>query len=539
MKFILLLFILISCGVYKGAGNSFVLSSEIGVSSKEVRLCGLNFSSLSFPVKNFTTKKIYLSDDSDIGFILPNSFESSEIRTNKELSLPFKNPILPDIPIVEIGKEFPCAKLENYHERFKSYEGEIITSVVTMVPSQLGLTFKNLQTAQSKRTPPPAQVSFSTYEHLIIYDSQYTSDVFELGAYEQSKNIKTKMISINQLPGYNATESTPIDCQGDYLKECYHYWGDEIEGVSQRAIPSLKGFHRETKIWETYDRVSFIPGLIRAYLRFAKREYGIKSALLVGSGYQIPGMYSTKNHYSYTTIPSAAPMRAKLGTDLFYMVIDKPLDIPKEVHAKKVNPNLWTCELKEFPFTRSLKNWCEEDEKRYWPDLALTAYRWSPFYPQARITNMNLSSSSFSELELNDLISVGRLVTQEDTLGHKDDVISDYLEKIKRWDRELPLMKNNSILSIGGNLSDYWIFTKDEVDAFRETYGSSSEYYISESFVGSDKCSNCSHKTGEDMFSDLWSRSSNLVAMQLNGHGGHRGVQAPYSGTNEDNLVPS
>ena len=417
-------------------------------------------------------------------------------------------------------------------------------------------------------------------DFIIFYDDQYEADVTKLRNAHTKIGYHPLMIKISQLPGYRAQDPVPAECAGDFMAECYHVYGAKAVGLSQGAVAATKGMVNNFPISQkTYSKIPYVPGLIRAAMRSYKKHYHLKGVMLVGNPDKIPGIYTKVDGYAsfpWSSNPDENDFN-KLHTDLYYMLPDLALT-PTGMFSHEMNsPLYWMCEDKTGK--RTFRVWCNSDEVRAYPDPPLAVLKWPSYVPNSRvleIKNNDCSSSSsapiatgtgtgvgtgsgsitttttttttttatscsgtaavlndqnLKKITLKDIIPVGRIVTHEDLTGIHDQIVSNYADKMLRWDRELPEMTGNSIESNGGSTSDDWIFLEEDLTQFRATYGTSSSIYASEFFLPLSKCLGlCQYKTGELIHQEL--RQKNRVAFVINGHGGYIGVQAPFANGN-------
>ncbi|MFZ4714327.1 MAG: C25 family cysteine peptidase [Bacteriovoracaceae bacterium] len=517
----------------------------MAVSPSAVTVCGVTFEEPRYNTNNSEFKvvtKFAKLPLSKLRFPLPDRIELadsgniSKVRSANITNLATFNyvpskPLFPDIPITKDGiTPKMCDELKAYHKEYLArgpasinLSSHVLQNTLSKMNEQKVIENKLLAKVDDRVARPDAT------RVLIIYDDLYHDEAIELATLKTSLGFRARAVAISSLPGYDAKAPVPADCQGEFYSECYHTWGDPVSGVSQLAVPSLKGFHSQTKIYEQYAKVSYIPGLIRAYIRSAKRSNPLDGVILIGNDKVITpfSITTTKNgHYESTSDISMG----HLHTDLFYMFPDLPLTASTKLNHTQISPFMWSCRDPQNKI--NIRYWCNDDENRHWVTPALSAYRFSPFVPSSRIFSPKYAfgSTFFQNIDPKTVIPVGRIPTQEKILGHKDQAIESYVAKIRRWHKELPNMKNNSIVSHGGSTSDTWIFELADTTGFKATYGANSKIYASEFFVNMSKCPGCVYKSGPAIMNELGDK--NRVALLINGHGGHSGVQAPYANGN-------
>lgn len=464
-----------------------------------------------------------------------------------------KNPIFPSIPILPRENEKDvCPSLVKYHQQFQKLmrAGPVKSSKILNV--NRGVATLNLPELRkqivaeavkvekiSQQPVPP--VSPREVNLIIFYDDEYESDVAKLSDAHIQLGYKPLMLKISQLPGYQANDPIPAECAGEFLSECYHLYGAPAIGVSQNAVAATKGIANNLPITQAYSKLPYVPGLIRAATRAYKKQYNLKGIVLVGNPEKIPGFYTIMDGYGtfpYDWENEDENNFNKLHTDLYYMLPDLVLTPTGKFSHDGINPGLWMCQNGSTG-VRTFRYWCLNDEARAWPTPPLSVLKWPSAAAGSRILQMKnnpnsaaiLAEEDLQRIALKDIIPVGRIVTHENLTGVHDEVVSNYADKMLRWNRELPSMTGNSIQSNGGSTSDTWIFLDADLTQFRATYGNNSAIYASEFFLSLPKCQGfCQYKTGSLIQEEL--RSRNRVAFHLNGHGGHVGVQAPYANGN-------
>lgn len=490
-------------------------------------------------------------------------------QVNTTLNLP----IMPDVPILPPAEQQKlCPVIQKYADSFlqlnlkdlliTNYQkvssvfelqrrGNFINlGMKTGYQTAIAQSFQQTQLAQSKMatlvdTQYTAARTRPVYDFLIIYQNGYETEMSDLVSFYNNRKIRTLAVSVEQLPGYNPDAAVPAECSGEFAKECYHTWGDAIQGTSQLAVPSLPGFHGTRPIFQKYNRVSYIPGLIRAYIRALKKQNPLRGVLLVGNPQTIPPFNSNTTRYYYDGVPynyntySAFPSE-KLFTDLFYTIPEVPLVLDTTVSNHLImSGGLWSCRNIQSSAI-ALRYWCNDNEWRAWGTPPLRDYRQPAHVPQGRILTPKyaFNDAYWSTIGLESIVPVGRIVTQDRFFNGKDPVVGRYINKLKRWYAEMPSMLNNSINSNGGSTSDSWIFSKDDIDQFQTTFGTNSKIYSSEFFVSGWQCAGrCTYKNGPQIMDEL--SAKNHVAFFLNGHGGHTAIQAPFGNGNVDSAYLS
>lgn len=542
---------------------------SLQLETQVIQYCGLNFDSLevssSHPgvlvyQKMVTNKKLPFAYPvpAAIGVTHPSTATvlSKAKRTAVDLvvnQIQLKNPIFPSIPILpqENEKEV-CPKLVKYHQQFQKImkAGQIRSSKILNL--NRGLATLNLPElskqiiAESSKVEKLAQqsippVSPREVNFLIFYDDEYESDVEKLSNAHDQLGYKPMMLKISQLPGYQANDPIPAECAGEYLSECYHVYGAPTVGVSQNAVAATKGIVNHLPISQGYSKLPYVPGLIRAATRAYQKQFNLKGILLVGNPEKIPGFYTIMDahgSFPYSYEHEEENNFNKLHTDLYYMIPELVLKPNGKFSHEVINPGLWMCQ-NGATGVRTYRYWCNNDEARAWPNPPLSVLKWSASAAGSRVLQMKnsewsaavLGEEDLQNIQLNDIIPVGRIVTHENLTGVHDEVVNNYAKKMLRWNHELPSMTGNSIQSNGGSTGDSWIFLDADLTQFRATYGNNSAIYSSEFFVSIPKCQGfCQYKSAELIQEEL--RAKNRVAFHLNGHGGHVAVQGPYANGN-------
>lgn len=544
-------------------------AANVIISGKQIQVCNRNFLSYELtqaPAGVNLIKARLEHKNLILPVLVPRLLtkENSSLVLVAQVNSSLKLPLMPDIPILpEKEQNKVCPAVQKYADTFSqvNLKNLLISSqatqsnvfqlkvsgnvlaldlksgyqvAVNQLSAQVVLNNSKLQTLVTNQyTVARAK---PVYDFLIVYQPGYENEMTNLVSFYSVRNVRTLAIAVNQLPGYNPSAATPAECSGEFAKECYHTWGDPIQGVSQLAVPSLSGFHGDRAMYQPYTRVSYIPGLIRAYIRALNKANPLRGVLLVGNAQTIPPFNTTTTRHYYDGYPSlntGEPAVEKLFTDLYYMIPNVPLVLGSGNSNHFIRSSgLWSCEnLTTHVVT--LRYWCNNDEWRHWPTPALSAYRTPPHVPEGRIfsAKYDVGNNYWSTVGLENVIPVGRIVTQDRILKTKDPIVARYVAKLDRWYHEMPGMLNNSIHSTGGSTGDSWIFSKEDFDQFKTTFGSGSPIYTSEFFVSDYRCAGrCSYKSSSQIMDELGGK--NHVAMHLNGHGGHIAIQAPFANGN-------
>jgi hypothetical protein len=538
------------------------IPANITLSTKTIQICGRNFTTFEItksPGPVLLAKKPIIVTGLSLPMYAPYTLvNDSGANLVVEISGAITYPLAPDVPILpQEEQNKACDLVKLYADKFPLVRNALVTAhdstVFKMTPigNSLGVemqaNYQNVLAAETNQTFAKSQSLKTmvegqykilrtrpspTYDFLIVYQNGYQTEVSSLVTFYNQRKIRTYAIELSSLPGYNANASIPAECNGEFLKECYHFWGDPVPGVSQLSVPSLPGYVAQTSAFSQYTKVSYVPGLIRAYVRAMKKNHPLKGLLLIGSPEKIPPFRTTSRQYYYDGIPwltnSGAVPSGRLFTDLYFSLPDVALvQDNSQLSHEILSPNIWSC---SGPNGIRLGYFCNNDEWRHWPEPPLTAYRNPPHVPQGKIFSLKYGFSNpyWNSLSYADVLPVGRLVTQDRILGGKDPSVARYVAKLKRWYNELPSISHNSIASMGGSTGDTWIYTKEDIDQFKTTFGSNSKVYASEFFVPSSKCAGrCLHEPAEYIMNSMGQKNSS--AFFLNGHGGHIAIQGPYA----------
>jgi hypothetical protein len=535
-------------------------SANFVVQSTTIELCKMKFTEFEASTSVSGVKLISAPielEGSPLSAMAPVQITKKDPNQPLVVSLQgsIENPLIPDVPIVP-ESEMPkvCKSVGKYVEAYqknktnlsKAFKSEVfaLSSVgpepklvlkpgysesitANAIQTQVQLqSFK--QSIQNRYEQKVANKRKVVHDFIIFYEGKYQNDVNRLAAFYNSLGIRTEAVELSQLPGYRATDPVPEQCQGEFYKECYHSWDDPIQSISKLAVPSLPGYVPSGNAFEPYSKVAFIPGLIRAYLRYKKSQHPLAGALLVGSAERIPPYYTrikalSDDGFAYDKNQPSM----KLSTDLYYTLPNVPLVLSSKSLAHQIiSPNIWTC---NGPNEIRRDYWCENNEARHWPNPPLSAYRFPPYTPDGKIYSLKYKFGNpyWNTINYQDVIPIGRLVTPGNW-NRNVKVVGNYVDKVIRWYQELPQMKGNSIYSIGGTTEDSWIYRKEDLHQFQSVFGNKSKIYASEFFVPSDKCNGrCEYQNATSVMAQIGLR--NRVAFLLNGHGGHIGIQAPYA----------
>jgi hypothetical protein len=544
-------------------------NGNVVIEPKTIQLCNRNFTNFELvnapPGVQLAKRALSVK-----GMALPALVPVTIIKENPNLNVSAvmtgvsTYPLMPDVPILpEKEQDKICPSVQKYADSFANNRSKILSAhqsnvfQLTNSGSSVGISLKNgyqailtnnslvasakIQALRSSVAQQYQKKPAPVYDFIIVYQNDYEAEVDQLVDFYGERKIRTKAVQVNQLPGYNSNSQVPLECEGEFLKECYHFWGDAYPGVSQLAVPSMPGYVQQTSALQKYEKVAFIPGLVRAYVRAMKKIHPIRGVLLVGSTHVLPPYNSAIMNYYYDGIPwidetGIAPA-ARLFTDLYYSVPSVPL-IPSDLELTHhiMSPSMWSC---TGPSGVRMDYKCNSNEWRFWSTPPLSAYRIPPHTPQGKVFTLkyDFMDQYWANVNYDDVVPFGRIVTQDKLFG-KDPVVQNYIDKLRRWYRELPSMTNNSIASMAGSTGDTWIYTKEDIDQFQTTFGTNSSIYASEFFVSSTKCAGrCVFKQAEDIMSKMGEK--NIAAFFLNGHGGHIAIQAPYGNGNASSTFLS
>lgn len=517
---------------------------------KVVDLCGKKFSSIQWESSDnrfIINTKFVSPKNSILSYQVPN-FIVSSVKNLNPLNFELANqnitlqyPLLPSFPIDSDNLIIPfksktCDFLEKNYSQINSSSLMLLskTDQFSFEMRQNGLNIRLYQNQLIKNSSlrffesDGSRVNKNINLSLVIYyDPLYEQEMINLKNILENNNFTNITLqSVYNLPGIDIKTFVP-ECQGAYESECYVSSNIKNEYLNSDFIPTLYGVYWDKKTNLTSPlKYPYIPGLIRANIRKLKGQGKITHALLVGSGRVLSPFYVNETHYhSYVPqMPSGF-----IHTDLYYNLPDKPLKrIDEKIHFESYTAWLWSCRNLKTDKIK-LRKWCEENEARFWPDPPLSAYRFGAYAPRSIIFEYeDLTSSFFKNITINDFVSVGRIPTQDKLMKTKDNIVSNYVEKVQLWFENLPEMKNNSIATYGGSTGDTWIFTQQDSTTFKSVYGAESKIYASEFFVPLSYCSGCEYMNGDNILTEM-SAMSSRVAWLLNGHGSSNRIQAPYA----------
>ena len=569
------------------------------VKSVPVTVCGQNFQRIVVDGQSQVKVSYVHKKVGALTFALPDHFSQVNQQSPSSVTLRHSStnhyqatlPILPLLPTMDDSpaglKPGLCDMVKNY---LKIYNATAINTNTQLVSFSSINGFGTLEPIANRIKPNPTNEAnivktksnsrYSQLNYLIIAQDLYRNEADQLAAFRNSKGISTSVTSLSELPGYKANDPTPAQCEAPYDHECYHYWGDPIDNVSQLAVPSMIGFHQETTFAQQYTRVSYIPGLIRAYLRQMKADRGISAVLIIGDPEQVPPIYTPKTDMvEYGRSPGCSTWnwvnenedycnggaQFTLGTDLFYALPSLKLNDQHQVNMAQITPGMLTCQSTDQNNVvhRQMKVWCEGNEGRYWGDMS--AYGWSPYYPLTRIfddpVTAGINPGNFDAIPASEYIAVGRIITQTryrhqvinpiyserlvaSSIGisiNKDPAVQNYVNKLIYWESHLPGFYNDSVATLGGNETWLWNDGSSDNDANmllsiynNSTYPGSSQVYASNAYLpdlpsASTFCnsSNCKYDTNENIMNAF--ATSTHTAWPIAGHGGHGAVLGTFN----------
>jgi len=615
---IVLLAVFLACSTTWGATTAvskpITINVNLELQAVEVNVCDQSFQQLQVTSSPFVYTRYRSSriGNSQNSVTLPGEFQASSNAGNNRVVVHFQisttaPPIkgemfLPDIPPIldggnpsSAGSPTYCQLVAEAARLYPTFSGVAVTPLVSLTFKKGNLNTINnsvglkkvivpatarvksvavlapvlLPSGAAAQRPGPSGISY-----LIITQDLYRPEAQELADYRNSQGVATQVISVSELPGYDAKGPSPKECAKPYDRVCYHFWGDPIANVSQLAVPSLVGFHRQTMFAEHYQKVSYIPGLIQAYLRRLK-PLGLKAVLLIGDPELVPPMFTPVTDYTtsgrimsmpctdfnYVSEPTAADYaeycegdsRFTLGTDLYYAIPSTRLTVTKKVNMAQLTPFMTTCE-NQTNTTREMKEWCDNTEHRYWGvnvngHGTMALYGWSPYYPFTRTFDDPVSGQrwqEFAKLSATDVLAIGRIVTHtpfhaestDDPRGF-DPAVQNYVDKLRSWELAAQHhgVKYPSVATFGGD--DHWVWTADDVKTFFSTTGivpdTSSMLYGSQVYFTqwglAGVCdaalhpSQCMVKDPITILEDL--RNANYTMWLGDGHGDHPGFAGP------------
>jgi hypothetical protein len=544
--------------------------SSVELERTTVKLCGVTFDSVtaksshpSFYIDQKSIKDPRLEFNYSVpGNISVNKLAKADVNIDVDPAVvQIENPFFPEIPLLPLDRHPEiCVAVKKYHAAFSKNFSKIMASAgsnVLNVVARSGVLevalkgdlTNRFKTESAKfeafhnristeRSRPLYNDPHNAPVSLIIFDDLYMTEVFRLRNIYRAAGHNVRLLPLSKLPGLDADGEVPAECQGAYLRECYHFWGDPIDDVSQLAVPGLKGFFRQRPLSSKYGKVSYIPGLIRAYIRSINNSNGLKGVLLVGNDDHIAPFYTHQARY----LSSAAGLyfKRKLATDIFY-ALPYPVLVPLQApHYEDTSSWVWTCV--NASGVTALRTWCKEDETRHWPTPPLLAYGFAPVTPHSRVMKINGSNSIYDQfsarffpnLELSKIVPVGRIYTRDDHNGDKDPAVEIYVNNSMRWHKSLPSM-NTAIASHGGG--DDYAYQISEVNQFERTFGTESKIYASEHFINSYKCNGrCEYIDGRTLM-ESFDENVNRSVFLFTAHGSVHGFQLPYGGANGENKV--
>jgi len=261
---------------------------DINFVTSTLKLCGLSFDKITLKSSHpdyIITPKWIENQALPFRYPVPDSLmsigeedKSVLLRAGKTRFLAIKNPLFPDIPVFSAEKEGEvCQQLKSYHQNFfsvfKSQKHEDTESVKVL---SKGFELHNAVSYLSRRNQGGDyfdSVVFP-YDSLIIYDDLYQSEVEDIARVHRRSGYTPKLLKLSKLPGHDAKGELPEECSGDYLGECYRFSPGEKQ-----------------------ERISYIPGLIKAYLRTEKKKTNLKGVFLVGNPALIGSFYNSDIFY--------------------------------------------------------------------------------------------------------------------------------------------------------------------------------------------------------------------------------------------------
>ncbi|HEX7406594.1 MAG TPA: C25 family cysteine peptidase [Candidatus Binatia bacterium] len=546
-----------------------------------VRVCGKSFQRLEVAappgvVVHYANRPL---GETHFTFALPEAFQASSDSGTDTIQVQFRisaaaapdsaQMILPDIPAISDGEPSRagqpgyCDLVDMAVQLYPTLRGTARSSLVELTlgdgTNSVRALFPLVQSMARVQSEPALTNSAS---YLIITQDLYRPEADQLAAYRNSRGVATQVISVSELPGYNANAPTPPECTtSPYDRECYHYWGDAIANVSPLAVPSLVGFHRETHFADQYSRVSYIPGLIRAYIRRLKADGKLKAVLLIGDPEAVPPIFTPKTDFSAGRSTGCSSFngvseqqddycqgdyRFTLGTDLYYAIPSIPLPLMRNqlaqsaVNMAQLTPFMVTCD--DHLGHLEMKEWCESNESPYWgpPGRGMRYYGWVPHYPFTRTFDDPVSAGvPLTALTAADVLAVGRIVTQTRFfLPDKDPAVQNYVDKLKAWELvQHRGLSQRSIATFGGEQG--WLWAPGDVQGFFSMTGivpdTSSMIYGSTVYFPAlaNACAAAGHPSQCTVNDPLTIMETEMPAVNrtswlLDGHGGHSGIQGPY-----------
>lgn len=431
-----------------GLGTQSFQNYEVNFAASTQKVCGLSFDRIELKSSHpdyLITARWIGHRDLPFKFPVPDSImsignedRSILLRAGKTRDIMPKNPLFPDIPILpEERQEELCPLLKNYHTNFFRVLATMKLDTESVKLNNGILEVNNAVSYLSRKTQPIDLNDYVeyAYDSLIIYDELYHSEVLDIARVHRRSGFNPKLMKLSKLPGLDARGEIPEECSGDYLRECYHFWEDHLEGVSPEAVGSMEGFFKQSEEGEKYERISYIPGLIKAFIRAEKKKVALKGVFLIGNSHLIGPFYTVDQN-------SQLP-QSKLNSDIFYMLPDI-----------KIGPNGKTHFEKRPPM------------ESYTPVGRVMSISDLPNSSHSSIA----ASDQVKNYQLSDIIPVGRLVTKNDLERKKDPIVSNYAKKIHRWHEHLPSLEKNSLFKVSGP-SMAWTFLEQDLQQFLSSFG--------------------------------------------------------------------
>jgi hypothetical protein len=549
----------------KTGGRSIASIEKINVHT--VSLCGKTFDDVSAAVNSsnfYIAAKSITHSKLVYKFSIPGSVSVSSVKAKSAevqidtKSIAVENPVVPGIPLLPLDENPQiCKNVIDYHKAFtnnfasitSTFNSSAVLNVsgtgkgvrLTLKPDLAGSVkakgaelenFTNNLISQ-KRPLKGGGKPINNAVSIIIYDDLYANEVAAMAAIYTNQGHNMLLLPLSQLPGLNANGAVPVECAGVRERECYHTWADTISDVSPLAVPGLKGFFSQTPLNQIYNKVSYIPGLVRAYIRGEKKKHEIRGVFLIGNDDYMAPFFTYRERYMHPSQSGMYKNNRKLATNIFYAVPDAPMEPQTTAHSTITSASIWSCANGAGEV--NLRPWCLDNESRHWPTPALSAYGWTPVSAHSRAMNFTgysndsaqFSHNAHTGLELKDVIPIGRLYTRYDKKGVKDPTVAEYVKKISRWHKSLPNL-NTAIAVHGG--AESWIHTQGELDSFQATFGQSAKIYASEMHVGNSKCiGRCEYKSGPEIIGSF-NNPINRAAYHFTAHGSNWGHQLTHGG---------
>lgn len=291
----------------------------------------------------------------------------------------------------------------------------------------------------------PASRPADAIDQLIIYSPGFRAQAERLEGLRRASGLIAKIIAVEELPGYDASEPVPTECEGIFLSECYQLHGLTLQDVQQRDVGALFGMVSAAPIaGPTPERVADVAGLARAEIRRSKRASpSLRYVVLLGDPQRLPARFTSRNAYG-----QQSDRVFTLPSDFYFQEPFRPWAATGRTNYAPSSQMVWPCGS-TLCATPNL-------------DWDTRHFVWPVSFPFARtfVDPFAWGPGQYTAEELARMIAVGRIH------GRDQGEVNAHLDKLEAWEAQPRALVGQAIVSVADA-----VFTKADLQAVKNQLG--------------------------------------------------------------------